>query len=212
LKPPKVPPAVSLVLQPYAFVGPRLPEGTYTVKLIKGKETLTSQIRLVGDPRSPHPAEDRALQQKTALELFAMLERLSFAVDSILDLQKQADARAEKLSKGSGTRMKLAGFRERLESLRKTLVATKEAGWLSGEEQLRERLGSLYGGVNGYDGRPTNSQLSRMAVLEKELAAAQGRLTAILEKELPPVNRALPEGEALKALSREEWEKKEGKG
>ena len=66
LKPPKVPPATALVP---AFVGPRVPEGTYTFKLIKGKETLDGTVELVADPRKPHPKEDRLLQQKTALEI-----------------------------------------------------------------------------------------------------------------------------------------------
>ena len=35
LAPPKVPPATNLVPQPFSFVGPRVPEGEYTVKLIK---------------------------------------------------------------------------------------------------------------------------------------------------------------------------------
>jgi len=34
-----------------------------------------------------------------------------------------------------------------------------EGGWISGQEKLRERLGTLYGDVSGYDGRPTDSQL-----------------------------------------------------
>jgi hypothetical protein len=38
-------------------------------------------------------------------------------------------------------------------SLNKTLVNTKQ-GAVTGEEQLREKLASLYGEVNGYLGRP----------------------------------------------------------
>jgi len=204
LKPPKIPPAVSLVPQPFAMVGPRLPEGTYSVKLIKGKETLTSQVRLVADPRSKHSAEDRALQQRTALKLYGMLERLTYVADAVVNLQEQTDARSGKLARESGARKRLFDFRGKLESFRATLVATKEGGMLSGEQQLRERLVSLYGGVNGYDGRPTDSQLARMAILEKELEAAESRFEVLTARGLPAVN-ASRKGDPLKALTREEW-------
>jgi hypothetical protein len=212
LKPPKVPPAVSLVEQPFAFVGPRLPEGTYTVKLTKGKNVVTSELKLVADPRSKHSAEDRKLQQQTALHLYDMLARLTFNVDRILGLQDQASARAEKLAKGSAAKKKLESFRDGLEKLRATLVATRP-GQITGEEQIRERIGTLYGGVNGYDGRPTKSQIDRMGALEKELDAAAARLDAYVGKELPVVNGALPKEDApLKALTREEWDAKQEKG
>ena len=60
LKAPKVPPSGNLVPLGYAFFGPNLPEGAYVVKLIRGSETLSSQVVLAPDPRSPHTAADRA--------------------------------------------------------------------------------------------------------------------------------------------------------
>jgi hypothetical protein len=63
LPPPRIPAATSLVGHPGAFTGPRVPEGTYTVKLIKGKDTFTSELKLLPDPRSKSSPADRALQQ-----------------------------------------------------------------------------------------------------------------------------------------------------
>nr|MDP9122304.1 glycosyl hydrolase [Acidobacteriota bacterium] len=62
LRAPRIPAANSLVLNAYAFLGPRVLPGTYTVKLSKGGETYTSQVVLVPDPRSSSSAEDRGLQ------------------------------------------------------------------------------------------------------------------------------------------------------
>jgi hypothetical protein len=169
LPPPKVPPATNLVP---AFEGPRVLEGTYTVKLIKGKKTLTGSVELVPDPRSPHSAEDRKLQQKTALDLYHMLERMTYLVDSITDLRDQARARAAKLPDRSRTAKRLTAYADSLEQFRGTLVSTSEAGWLSGEERLREKLGNLYGGINSYTGRPTKSQLDRLGVLRDQLEKA----------------------------------------
>jgi photosystem II stability/assembly factor-like uncharacterized protein len=71
-------------------------------------------------------------------------------------------------------------------------VAFKQAeGGISGEEKLREELGTLYGNVNGYEGRPTQSQLDRMAVLAAELEAAGRKLDARAARELAALNPLL---------------------
>ncbi len=207
LPPPKVPPATNLVP---AFEGPRVLEGTYTVKLIKGKKTLTGAVKLVPDPRSPHSAEDRKLQQQTALDLYHMLERMTYLVDSITDLRDQARARAGKLPDRSRTAKRLTAYADSLEQFRGTLVSTSEAGWLSGEEKLREKLGNLYGGVNSYTGRPTQSQLDRLGVLRDQLKKAFADFDA-LAGQRDGFNRSL-EREKLEPLTlqtREAWEAKQ---
>ena len=90
IPPAKVPPAATLVEQPFAFFGPTLPEGTYTVKVTKGKETLTSTINVVVDPRAKSTPQDRALQRQTALKLYGMRERLALLVAGIMSIRDQA--------------------------------------------------------------------------------------------------------------------------
>ena len=204
LKPPKIPPATALVP---AFVGPRVPEGTYTFKLIKGKETLEGQVELVADPRNPHPKEDRLLQQETALEIYGMLADLTFLADSVTDLRDQTEERGEALSKKD--KAVLEDFADSLDALHKTLVVT-EGGWISGREELRERLGALYGDVSGYDGRPTDSQLERLAGLQDELEAKQVEFAAET-KRIDSVNRILAKRdlELLHLMTLEEWQKRQ---
>jgi len=194
-----------------AFVGPRVPEGSYTFKLIKGKETLEGQVELVADPRNPHPKEDRLLQQKTALEVYDMLGDLTFFVDSVVDLGGQAKERAEALTKKD--KATLEGFADSLDELHKTLVVT-EGGWISGKERLRERLGTLYGDISFYDGRPTDSQIERMARLQTDLEAKQAEFETIA-KNMDSVNRVLARRdlEPLTRLTLEEWQaQQEGSG
>lgn len=208
LKPPKVPPATALVP---AFVGPRVPEGSYTFKIIKGKETLEGQVQLVADPRNPHPKEDRLLQQKAALEVYDTLGDLTFLVDSVTGLKDQAEDRAESLSKKD--KAALEEFADTLDALHQTLVVT-EGGWISGREELRERLGTLYGDISFYDGRPTDSQLERMASLQAELDAKEAEFEAIAKK-VDSVNRILAKRdlEPLTRLTLDEWdEQQEGAG
>ncbi|MEK7329396.1 MAG: glycosyl hydrolase, partial [Candidatus Eisenbacteria bacterium] len=213
LKAPKVPPATSLVPQAFSFYGPQVPEGTYTVKLIRGKETLASEVTLVPDPRSRQTAEDRAMQQETVHRLYRELASLTYVVDAIMDARDQARARAEKLGKADALAKKLGTVADRLEALRKTLVTTREGGQITGEERLREKVGRLYGAVNGYEGRPTNSQLQHAEVLGAQLAEAQSSFDAITGKDLPAINTALESRklEPVRPMTREEWQKKQEK-
>jgi photosystem II stability/assembly factor-like uncharacterized protein len=207
LPPPKVPPATNLVP---AFEGPRVLEGSYTVKLIKGDETLTGEIHLVPDPRTPHSQEDRALQQTTALEIYDLLGRLTYLVGADADLRDQAKSRAEALPERNRLRRQLEEYADALEELRTGLVSTSEAGWLSGDEKLRERLGNLYGGVNSYTGRPTRSQLDRLAVLRGQLDAAFERFEQLAGRR-EDLNRSLSRGgqPTLEPLTREAWEERQ---
>ena len=212
LKPPKVPPATNLVPNPFSFYGPRLSEGTYQVKLIKGKETFTSKLELVPDPRSSHSAEDRAAQRKAAHELYRNLETLTFVADAVVEARDQGRARALLLPKGDALARKLRAWSDQLDALHKTLVTTRE-GRLTGEEQLREKMGSLYGAINGYEGRPTDSQTSYLEVLVKQLADSRAKLEALTGKELETLNAGLTgkKLELIKTMSHDDWAKKQEK-
>ncbi|MCH7527756.1 MAG: glycosyl hydrolase, partial [Planctomycetes bacterium] len=176
-KPPKVPPASSLVPQFFSFIGPRVSAGDYTVRMTKGKKTYDGRVTLVPDSRAGYSVEDMALQDKTVNRLYDMLSRLTYAVDTLLDAQKQLKSRKVGLDEGGAGQSKddlsstlLKKMDDDLEAFRKTIVATRKGGFLAGEEQLREKLGGLYGSVNGYEGRPTNSQVQYMEVLESKLS------------------------------------------
>src|SRR5581483_9651367 len=83
LKAPSMPPGNEIVGQ--AIAGPRVPEGTYTYKVTKGDQVYEGKVRLVADPRSPHSAEDRALEQRTALQLYRDLADLTYTADALVD-------------------------------------------------------------------------------------------------------------------------------
>lgn len=189
LKAPKLPAANALVMSGGAMVGPRIPAGTYTVKLIKGEETYTSTVEIAPDPRASYPAANRALQQQTVQRLYDMLGDFTFLVERVRSLRDQATAK------------KLTSLARRLDDEYKTLVATREGGFLSGEEQLRERLGMVYGAVNSYDGRPTGSQLDEMETLSRQLAKKSAWFDTIAKE-------AARSG--LTPLTREEWDRSAG--
>ncbi len=189
LKPPRVPKAPTLAFG--ALLGPMVPEGEYTVRLIKGKEQYEGTIRLIADPRDPHSAADRALQQQTVMQLYRMQEKLAWLARAVTDLRDQARKHADALKKRDRLGKRLNKFASRLDKLHKTLVATRKGGFLSGEEQLREKVTTLYGAVSSYGGRPTESQLSRVGSLQKELEEAISAFRKITDAELEKLNSGL---------------------
>lgn len=206
MKPPKTSPSPELG---ELFFGPSVPIGTYSVKLILGKDTYPGQITLVDDPRLTYSAEDRKLQYDTTMRLYNMQGDLAYISDQALSLTDQARDRAKKL-KGDALAKSLEAFATRLETLRKTWLATKE-GFLTGEEQLRERVIDVYTAVSNCAARPTQSQLDRTDNLEKDIRKAEADYKAAVEKDLDKLNSSLKSKklDPLQQLSREEWEKKQ---
>jgi len=207
-RPPKVPPAASLVPQFFSFLGPQVPAGTYTAKLIRGKESYEMPIEVVPDSRAGYTPEEMAEQDAAAARLYAMVERLTFLVDRLIDVQEQARARRERLDERDKLGQRLDDFVEALEKERKQLVATRKGGFIAGEEQLREKLTSLYGSINGYEGKPSKSHLDYADVLEEEVAAGERRFAAVLSSNLGGLNGQLERKnlEPLVEKTLEQWE------
>jgi hypothetical protein len=210
-KPPKVPPASSLVPQFFSFVGPQVAEGEYTVKLIQGKSTYEGKIALVTDPRADYTPEGRAKQDALVTTLYQMLGRLTYVVDAVVDLQMQTSDRIAKLDDGDPAKVAAQAYADSLEAFRKTVVATRKGGFLAGEEQLREKLTDLYGAVNSYEGQPTDSQARYTKVLDQELRSAATELATLTGSPLDSLNRKLKgvSQDEIRAMTQEQWEAKQ---
>ncbi len=214
-KAPKMPAATALVFQPFVFFGPRVPEGDYPVKVVKGKNTHEAVLTLVPDPRSPHTREDRTAQYETARAVYDDLGELTYLVDAVVDLREQVAERSAALAKRDRLRRSLDDLSGRLESFRAGLVSTDSAGWLSGEELLREELGYLYGGINGYEGRPSESQLDRQEFLHGKLRKARDEFERLTGGDaLSSLNAQLDRNglEAVAVMSRADWQTEQGAG
>jgi photosystem II stability/assembly factor-like uncharacterized protein len=183
LKPPVVPPAASAAFS--AAVGPRVLPGAYTVKLTRGDRVFTSQLNITLDPRATFTLEDRRAQFDLVNKLVAQLNHMSWAVDAIIAVR---DTAIEK---------KIATLAEGADRIRGKIVATKEGGAITGEERLREFLTGLYGDVNGYEGRPTASQVERADALSRELEDVIKEFRDLVGKN----------GNGIQILNEDDWRK-----
>ena len=207
LKPPKVPPAASAMFQ--AATGPRVLPGAYTVKMTKGEKVYTTQIEVVLDPRAKYNLEDRRAQFDLVVRLEGLLNHMSWVVDAIIGVRDDALARAGGLPEKDPLRTQLQELSGAVDQIRTKIVATKEGGAITGEERLREFFGNLYGDVNGYEGRPTDSQVARADVLARELEDVVREFTDLTTRRLPAVNSALAAKKlgTLQVTAESDWRK-----
>jgi len=201
---PKLPPASSLV---FAFAGPRLPEGDYTVRIVKGDDTFEGTVSIIPDPRSSHSAEDRRIGQETSMRMYHMLESLAYAVEAVIDLTDQANTAADSTEDGRAA-SRLRDYSGVLDDFRGGVVSTSEEGLFAGEEKLREKLGNLFGSVSTYDGRPTDSQVNYLNVLAGQFDETQVRFEELVGPSLDELNEYLVGRELapLELMTREAWE------
>jgi photosystem II stability/assembly factor-like uncharacterized protein len=162
VKPPRVPTAAQA--SNFGSQGPRIPPGTYTVRLKKGGETAETKLNIGLDRRAPYSVEDRKAQFEAAMKVHALFERMSALVDKI----EAAKAKNPTLT-------------AKLEDLRKKVVATKEGGAITGEERLREHTDNVYGANMIWEGRPAPYQLERVAVLERELGDVEKDFSTLVK-------------------------------
>ena len=206
LKAPRVPTAASAAFG--AATGPRVLPGTYTVRMTKDKNVYTTNLVVTGDPRVKHTAEDRKAQFDLAMKLYNLLGDMTFAVDRINRVRLELEQRIQKLPPNDPLVARLRAAHGQVDELRKKIVATKEGGAITGEERLRENLADLYGNVNGYEGRPSQTQVERADAIARELADIVKSFDDWVSKEMPGLNSALEKGSLprIEVLSRAQWE------
>ena len=151
VKPPRVPRAASVAGA--GLVGPRVVPGTYTVRLTKGAEVIETKLPIELDPRAPWTLADRKEQFDAAMRAHALFGQMSDLVDRI-------DA-ARKTAQGP--------LADKLDALKKKIVATKEGGAITGEERIREHADHLYGALLSWEGKPSQNLLDRIVALQHEL-------------------------------------------
>jgi hypothetical protein len=182
IKPPKV--ATGSKIEFSGFIGPLVAEGEYKIKLIKGDKSKTLIVNLTYDPNSSYSKNDRELQQNTVMKLFKMQEDLALIAEK---LKNRFDSLKMKIKNVSddGEKEKLTKYSERIDSLLKTLAATKEGGFITGEIKLRENIGQLYSSVISFAGKPSDSQLDRLVKLEYELEQVKLKADELLKLKNP---------------------------
>jgi len=206
LKAPHVPPAATAAFE--ASNGPRVIPGSYTVKMTRGNETYTERIDVRLDARAKYSMEDRKANFDASMRVYNLLGDMSYDVDRINGTRLALQDRRSTLAKDAVLAQQLDGLADKVEQIRKKIVATKEGGAVTGEERIREKTTELYSELTGYEGRPAAYQVARIDSLKKELGDVDGEFDALMAKELPSVNKALAKKKLapIEPMTRKDWD------
>ena len=187
MDPPKIPSSVQFMGA--AMAGPTYPPGDYTVKIIKGEDTYESKVTIEWASHPRHSEADRDLRHEILMKTYNLIEDLAYIDAQIIDIRDKCREKAKETSKKS-LQQSLNELADQMGELRKEILATKE-GTITGEIRLRERLGTVYGGVMGYLGKPTDSQIERLDDLELEVNNFAGQVAEIIDTDLVDINKKL---------------------
>jgi photosystem II stability/assembly factor-like uncharacterized protein len=189
VKPPRVPRAAQLAFS--SALGPRVPPGTYTVRLTKGSETIEQKIEIGIDRRAPYTATDRKEQFEAVMKARALFNDMSVLTDRIDAARRTAMMNAKGLPETDPLAGKLRAADAKLEAVKKKIVATKEGGAITGEERIREHLDTAYGALMSWEGKPPAYQVERVEVLRRELDDVRKELEAVGASDLKPLDEEL---------------------
>jgi len=205
VKPPKVPRAAQVAFA--ASQGPRVPPGSYTLRLTRGSEVIETKLAIGLDRRATYTAADRKVQFDAVMKahgLFGDMTKLAARIDAAREAVRE---RLKGLPAGDALTGKLRVLEGKLETARKQIVATTEGGAITGEERIREHLDQLYGALDRYEGRPAKYKLDRIDVLRRELGDVEKTVEVIVTKDARTLDDELKQHKlqplpALSALDR----------
>ncbi len=191
------------------FIGRLAMPGTYQVRLNAGEYSDVGSLKLIPDPVQPEL--DYAKKRAISDGLFEMVESLGLLEAQVRNLKDSTDQRLA-LAKDKKLKAELTKLSTNLDAFRKTLTETIESKGITGEQQLRARVGRLYVYTEFSDNMPTQSITEGAKVVREELQQAQAKAAGIFKKDLAAVNSALAKAKLkpLVVIDKSVWEQQNG--
>ncbi len=186
------------------FIGQMALPGTYRVRLKAGNFSDEGELLLVSDPLQPEL--DYVKRRDISNELFQMVENLGLLVAQVQNAKDSAEQRAATV-KDKKLKNNLLQFSANLETFRKTLTETIESKGITGEKQLRARIGRLFVFTEISDEMPTQSVGEGITAMQEELQKARSKADVFFSKDMAALNTGLRKEKLrpLEVISRGEF-------
>jgi len=186
MDPPKVPKSPNILGE--AAFGPDYPAGKYSVRLVKGNETYTTDLILHDSPDWKHPEADRKLQRETLMRAYDLLEELAAVDQKILDARDAL--KNQELTARSSALKKIKSLIAVCDEMHEKISATQSGeGGITGQVRLRENIGEIYGAVAGYPGKPADLQIKALDNYARQVKDFGSRIDMLLKKDIPGLIR-----------------------
>jgi photosystem II stability/assembly factor-like uncharacterized protein len=180
--------------------GPRVPPGTYTVKLTAGGKTLTAPLKVVPDPRGDLSQGDLDAQAAFAVRIRDDISKLTDLVNQLRSVQEQLKARntaleprksesgvADLIKEADAAIKKAFAIEDKLHNPTAEVVYDILA--MRGGARLYSRLSPLQMWALEASGAPTSGMMQVLVEQEKELAALEGETKQFLSADVTRINQ-----------------------
>ena len=184
--------------------------GIYTVRLTKKKKVYESKIELQPNRLARHSPEDQKVRQKALWKTYGLLEHMAYISDTLSEIKTKIEEILKKEDKKLPRKVKksLEKQAEAAEAIWSEMI--DPSGNIYGSGELQGKMIEIFSTINGYLGRPTDSQLTYIDTLEKSLNKVEEKFAKFVKDNLVKVNRLLKgrQLKEIKILSEEEYTKK----
>jgi photosystem II stability/assembly factor-like uncharacterized protein len=177
------------------FTAPMVLPGEYTIKIKVADKVYDSKLELKAEPKPDYSLADREAQYATAMKIFNMHEQLAAVAADVSNKQKGLKLLLEKMQNPKEKKV-VQQYYDSLETLRGTLMATKQTSLFADEERIREQLSELYTSVCYQEVKPSNLQEERVIGLLAEIKKAEDK-NAVITKTFSDKVKVIQEKQQL---------------
>ncbi len=209
-----------------SMTGPNLPPGTYQVKITKGKETYETELAIGVEADDVYTAADRKAQTDLLTQVYDDTEKLAWVYEVLNQVKQQTkmlidgdgaqvpgnDVKSREQNISPELKKQAAALNETVGKMMSGLVFLGGDFYVNEESRLREDIGKLYFAISTFPGQPSASQRGEAERVHAELAGVVASFDTLLEDEVAPLNRALPEAMRLSWPSQEQFLSKDDGG
>lgn len=177
--------------------GPQVVPGTYTVRLTIGDKTYDQPVEVRLDPRVTVPVDELRAQMDLLLKIRDLQSAANTALrylDSVKDQLKRTETTIKELNKEPDKDLlkALTDYQKQLDDVSGRLGrAFEPALGLPGGARVVDKLGGLFGAIDGFNGAPTTGQRDYFKELEPEFRDRMTEVNKLIADTIPQWNEKL---------------------
>ncbi len=174
--------------------GPRVPPGTYSVRLTVGEESQTTTAQLKQDPRTSASQQDLQAQFDFLLAANRKLTEIHEQIERIREVRTQLAGIRKRAGKDEAAKPLVDAAKDldkKMTAIEEALYQTKNRSSqdpLNFPIRLNDKLASVADSASSGDAAPTAQQRAVYAQLVTQIDAELAKLRELWEKDLPALN------------------------